>query len=81
MPMVLAFILFLWTHREVILFEFIKDKAFAAKIFFSTDIERILHGFGVSVLKAEKQRKSNFDIYDLTLSSGTKISKIESMII
>lgn len=47
---------------------------------FSTDIERILHGFGVSVVKAEKHKKSNFDIYDLTLSSGTKISKIEGLL-
>ena len=47
---------------------------------FSTDIERILHGFGVSVIKAEKHKKSNFDIYDLTLSSGTKISKIEGLL-
>ena len=37
MPIVLFFIL-LCTHREVILFEFIKDKAFTAKIFLSTDI-------------------------------------------
>lgn len=47
---------------------------------FSTDIEKVLHGFGVSVLKAEKHTKSNFDIYDLTLSSGTKISKIEGLL-
>ena len=37
MPTVLVFILSLCTHKEVILFEFIKDKAFTAKIFF-TDI-------------------------------------------
>ena len=47
---------------------------------FSTEVEKILFGFGIKVDKISKNSNNNFDIYDISLRHGVKFSKVEGLL-